>query len=90
MTTNLLAPQSVSDNELSQVKLEQRKQRQAQYYNRHAVDLEPLRRGDVVRLKPFQLSKREWQKGVVQSRLTKRLYEVETPQYVVRRNRVHL
>ena len=54
MTANLLAPQAVSDNELCQAKLEQRKQRQAQYYNRNAVDLDPLRRGDVVRLKPFQ------------------------------------
>ena len=47
MTANLLAPQAVSDNELCRAKLEQRKQRQAQYYNRGAVDLDPLRRGDV-------------------------------------------
>ena len=40
-------------------KLEERKQRQAQYYNRGAVDLDPLRKGDVVKLKPFQLGKRE-------------------------------
>ena len=90
VTANLLAPQSVSDNELCRAKLEQRKQRQAQYYNRHAVDLEPLRRGDVVRLKPFRLGKREWQKGIVRSRLDERSYEVKTPQYVVRRNRVNL
>ena len=90
VTANLLTPQSVSDNELCRAKLEQRKQRQAQYYNRHAVDLEPLRRGDVVRLKPFRLGKREWQKGIVRSRLDERSYEVETPQYVVRRNRVNL
>ena len=47
-------------------------------------------RGDVVRLKPFQLGKREWQKGVVPSRLDERSYEVETPHHVVHRNRVHL
>ena len=79
MMANLLAPQAVSDNELCRAKLEQRKQRQAQYYNRSAIDLDPLRRGDVVRLKPFQLSRREWQKGIVRSRLDERLYEVETP-----------
>ena len=90
MTANLLAPQAVSDNELCRAKLEQRKQRQAQYYNRSAVDLDPLRRGDVVRLKPFQLGRREWQKGIVRSRLDERSYEVETPHHVVRRNRVHL
>ena len=59
MTANLLVPQAVSDNELCRAKLEERKQRQAQYYNRDAVDLDPLRKGDVVRLKPFQLGKRE-------------------------------
>ena len=90
MTANLLAPQPVSDNELCQTNLEQRKQRQAQYYNRGAVDLDPLRRGDVVRLKLFQLGKREWQKGVVRSRLVERSYEVETPHHVGRRNHVHL
>ena len=90
MTANLLVPQAVSDNELCRAKLEERKQRQAQYYNRGAVDLDPLRIGDVVRLKPFQLGKREWQKGIVQSRLDERSYEVETPHHVVRRNRVHL
>ena len=46
MKANLLTPQAVSDNELCRAKLEQRKQRQAQYYNRSAVDLDPLRRGD--------------------------------------------
>ena len=90
MTANLLAPHAVSDNKLCQAKLEQRKQRQAQYYNRGAVDLDPLRRGDVARLKLFKLGKREWQKGIVQSRQNERSYEVETPHHVVCRNDVHL
>ncbi|PFX33304.1 Retrovirus-related Pol polyprotein from transposon 17.6 [Stylophora pistillata] len=79
----------VPDNELCQSKLEWRKQRQAQYYNSGAVDLNPLKRGDPVRIKPFQLGKREWQKGIVRSRLDEKTYEVETPHDVVRRNRVH-
>jgi len=90
MTANLLAPQTVPDSERCQAKLEQRKQRQAQYYNRGAIDLDPLKRGATVRLKPFQLGKREWQKGIVRKRLDERSYEVETPYNVVRRNRVHL
>jgi len=90
MTANLLAPQAVPDSERCQAKLEQRKQRQAQYYNRGAIDLDPLKRGDTVRLKPFQLGKRDWQKGIVRKRLDERSYEVETPYNVVRRNRVHL
>ena len=55
MTANLLTPQAVSDNELCRAKLKERKKRN---YNRGAVDLDPLRR-DVVRLKLFQLGKRE-------------------------------
>ena len=89
MTANLCAPHAVSDSELCWAKLEQRKQRQAQYYNWGAVDLDPLRTEDVVRLKPFQLGKREWQKGILRSWLDERSYEVETPQYVVC-NRFHL
>lgn len=65
------------------------KQWQAQYYNRGAVDLDPSRR-DVVRLKLFQLGQREWQKGIVQSWLDERLYEVKMPYHVVHGNRVHL
>jgi len=90
MTANLLAPQAVPDNERCQVKLEQRKQQQAQYYNREAIDLDPLKRGDTVRLKLLLLGKCEWQKGIVRKRLDKRSYKVETPYNVVRRNRVHL
>ena len=55
----MLAPQAVSDNELCRAKLKQCNQRQAQYNNGSAVNLDPLRRGDVVRLKPFQLGRRE-------------------------------
>ena len=66
------------------------KQRQAEHYNRGAVDLVSLRRGDVVRLKPFHLGKRDWEKGIVRGRLDERPYKVETPHYVVRRNLVHL
>ncbi len=88
MTASLLAPQAVPDNEQCKAKLEQRKQRQARYNNRGAVDLEPLKRGETVRLTPFHLGKREWSKGVVQNRLGKRSYEVETPHSTVRRNRV--
>jgi len=90
MSANLLAPQAVPDNERCLAKFEQRKQRQAQYYNRGAIDPDPLKRGDTVRLKPFQMGKREWQKGTVRKRLDERSYKVETPYKVVRRNRFHL
>ena len=64
MTANLLAPKEVSDNALCQAKLEQSKQQHTWYYDRGTVNLDPLRRGDTVILKPFQLGKREWQKGL--------------------------
>lgn len=72
MPASLHAPQPVTDDELCRGELERRKQRQAQYYNRGAVDLDPLKRGDTVRIKPFELGKREWQKGIVRSRLDER------------------
>ena len=92
MTANLLAPQAVPDNERCRTKLEQHKQQQAQYYNRGAIgiDLDPLKRGDTVRLKLFQLGKRKGQKGIVQNQLDKRSYEVEMPYNVVHYNSVHL
>ena len=90
MIASLLAPQTIPGNELCRARLEQRKERQAYYYNRGASDLDPLQRRDTVRLKPFQLGRQEWQKGIVRGRLNERLYEVETPQRVARRSRVHL
>lgn len=43
-----------------------------------------------MRLKAFQLGKREWQKGIVRNRLDEGSYDVETLRNVIRRNRVHL
>ena len=60
------------------------------YYNRGARDLDPLEKGDSVRVKPWQFGKKEWQKGVVKKRLDERSYEVELPKGVLRRNRIHL
>ena len=90
MTASLLAPQAIPGNKLCRARLEQCKERQAYYYNRGASDLDPLQRRDTVRLKPFQLGRQEWQKGIVRDRLDERSYKVETPQSIVRRNRVHL
>ena len=90
MTANLLAPQAVLPNERCQAKRKQCKQQQAKHFNRGAIDLDPLRREDTVRLKPSQVGKREWQKEIVRRRLNERSYEVETPHNIVRRNRVYL
>ena len=50
-------------------------QRQAKYYNTSARDLQPLKPGDTVRIKPFQLGKKSWAKGEVTQCLDKRSYE---------------
>ena len=71
-------------------KLVERKRQQSKYYNRGAVDLDPLEDEDVVRIKPFRLGRKEWEKGVVRRRLDERSYEVETSHGTLRRNRVQL
>ena len=48
MTASLLASQAIPGNELCRARLEQRKERQAYYYNRGASDLDPFQRGDTV------------------------------------------
>ena len=71
--------------------LQAMKDRQAGYYNRHAHDLPSLDRGDVVRIKPFQLGNKTWKKGTVLQRAGSRSYDVATEDGgVYRRNRVHL
>ena len=89
MTAALLKP-SVSDEDVTHTKLHRRQQQQAKYYNRGARDLQPLEPGDTVRVEPWRAGRKEWQKGVVKSRIDKRSYEVELPQGLLRRNRVEL
>ena len=89
MSAGLLKP-SVADEDSTHTTLRLRQQQQARYYNRGARDLDPLEKGDAVRVQPWQVGKKEWQKGVVKNRLSERSYEVEFPQGVLRRNRIHL
>lgn len=58
------------------------------YYNRKARDLPPLEEGDVVRMRPFALNGKTWEKGSVSKRLDERSYQVETEDATYRRNRV--
>jgi hypothetical protein len=72
------------------MKLKNSQSKQKYYYDRNAHDLPILEEGDTVRMKPFMLSQKEWQKGQVTKRLDERSYEVTTPSGIYRRNRVHL
>lgn len=71
--------------------LKRRQERQAKYFNQTAKDLVPLEEGDTVRMKPFQLGKKAWNKATVTRRLDERSYDIETPDGATyRRNRCHL
>ena len=74
MTAALLKP-SVSDENVTHTKLHRRQQQQAKYYNRGARDLQPLEPGDTVRVEPWHVGRKEWQKGVVKSHIDKRSYD---------------
>ena len=90
MTENLLAPRGKEHLKLDNLQLKHNKEKQAATYNRTARDLSVLRHGDTVRMQPFRLGQKEWQKGIVHQRLDDRSYEIETPRGLYRRNRVHL
>ncbi|XP_067665793.1 uncharacterized protein [Haliotis asinina] len=87
-SANPLKPRTTGcANERQKVLAQQKKQNSN--YDRHAKDLEPLG-GDVVKMKPFSVSSKVWQKGVISKRLDERSYDVETGRGVVRRNRQHV
>ena len=61
------------------------------YYDRNAKDLNELKPGDVIRVKPEGLVKgQEWKKGSVIKSHRHRSYAVEVDGKVLRKNRVHL
>ena len=85
MPAELLKP-CVVDEDLACTKLHLRQQQQPRYYNRNACDLTSLEAGDSVRVKPWQIGRKEWNKGVVKRRLDERSYDVELPNGVLRSN----
>ena len=90
MTHNLLRPRGELEHECDKLKVKHNQTMQATYYNRRAKDLPALKEGDRVRLKPFRLGQKGWNKGTVVARLDERSYDIETPDGMYRRNRVHI
>ena len=89
ITNKLL--QELPPNKYERDQLELIKMRQEKYYNKGAKDLTPLKKGDIVRMKPFTLGQKEWKKAIVLDRLDERSYEVSYDNGgTFRRNRVHL
>ena len=88
-TQSLLEPKNPV-NPHESVHLRSNQERQAKYYNRTARDLAILKPGDTVRMKPFALGQRSWDKAQVTKRLDERSYEVQSAGTIFRRNRQHL
>ena len=84
---NLLSPQIVEN---VNKKITESKARQAHYYNRGAKDMENLRPGDTVRIKPAKYHN-EWKLGEVKRQVATRSYEiVDENNSTLRRNRSFL
>ena len=88
-TKGLLKPQTVPTEEVKK-KSQACQARQANYYNQEPKDLPSLEEGDVVRMRPFRLGQKAWEKATVVKRYDERSYEVETDTGSYRRNRVDL
>ena len=88
-TAELLKPQGVNTDDVK-TRTQTRQQRQAHYYDKQARDLPPLEEGDVVRMRPFTLNGKTWEKASVSKRLDERSYQVETEDATYTRNRVDL
>lgn len=87
-TQSLLKPRNPVNPE--SIHLRSNQERQAKYYNRTARDLPILKPGDTVRMKPFALGQKSWDKAHVTKRLDERSYEVQSAGTTFRRNRQHL
>ena len=71
-----LLKSAAPDEGVTHTKLRMRRQQEACYYNRGRPWLRSFG-GDVLIVQPWQVGKKEWQKGVVKNRLSERTYEVE-------------
>ena len=88
MASHLLQPPKVIPN--VHRNLQQRQTKQALFFNRGAKELQPLKDGDVVRVRPLPGHSR-WFKAQVSSQEAPRSYQVHTEDgRVYRRNRLHL
>ncbi len=89
-TEKQLAPRGSELLKADQARIKQEQQRQLNNYNKSAKDLEILEEGDTIRLKPFRIGKKEWEKGVVLKWLDEISYEIETRSGTFRRDRIDL
>ena len=62
MTHNILRSRGELEHECDKIKVKHNQTMQATYYNRRANDLQVFKEGDRVRLKPFRLRQKGWNK----------------------------
>jgi len=87
IASHLLQPKGIPDVHLN---LQQRQKKQALSFNRGSKELQPLKDGDVVRVRPLP-GHSKWFKAQVSSRKAARSYQVRTEDgRLYRRNRSHL
>ena len=88
MKATLLTPEIAETVLAEKTKKHQKSQA---YYDRTAKDLNELKPGDTIRVKPEGLLKgQEWKKGTVSQNCGYRSYDVNVDGKLLRRNRVHL
>ena len=90
MTDKMLTPRGEGYLKLDNMNIRKDQARQAKYYNKSAKQLPTLTEGDTVRMRPFRIGQKQWEKAVVSERLDERSYTVETPSGTFRRNRIDL
>lgn len=64
-TSTLLEPRGAAFLQKERKRMKDLQRKQAFYHDKSAKDLPVLEEGDTVRIKPFQLGKKTWDKGVV-------------------------
>ena len=70
-TTSLMQPRGV-DTKMYTSMRRLKNARASVYYDRYCTDLEALKEGDSVRIKPMTLGNKIWKKGVISKRLDER------------------
>jgi len=90
-TVSKLLESKGKDLQHKRKRLKHKQDLQASSYNKGAKDLPSFSEGAVVRMKPYKLGDKVWEKAVVTKRMDVRSYEICAEDgNIYRRNRVHL
>jgi hypothetical protein len=85
-TVELLEPRVIKETDRQQSRVKKK----MRYHNTGAKPLPPLKVGDVVRMRPYQLGDKKWKKAIVKEKLDFPSYMISVDAQIYRRNRVDL